>query len=53
MLKFICCIDITLVLACVVTIFVRWWEKRPIIEEKESPFYITKTYEDIKNGQRK
>lgn len=50
LLKLICCIGGTFILAGAVTSFMEWWEKRPIIEEREPPFYITRTYEDIKNG---
>lgn len=50
LLKLICCIGGTIILEGAVTSFMEWWEKRPIIEEREPPFYITKTYKEIKNG---
>ena len=49
-LKLICCIGGTIILAGGVTAFMEWWKRQPIIEERERPFYITMTYEDIKNG---
>lgn len=50
LLKLICCISGTIILAKAMNEFMRWWASRPITEEKEHPFYITRTYEDIKNG---
>lgn len=50
LLKSICCIGGTFILAGAVTSFMEWWEKRPIVEVKEAPFYITRTYKDIKRG---
>lgn len=52
LLKLICCVGGTITLAGRITAFMNWWEKQPIIEEKEPPFYITRTYEDIKNGYK-
>jgi len=50
LLKLICCAGGTFILAGVVTAFMEWWEKQPVVEARERPFYITKTYEEIKNG---
>lgn len=50
LLKLICCIGGTIILAGTVTSFMERWEKRPIVEERERPFYITLTYADIKRG---
>lgn len=50
LLKLICCVGGTFILAGTVTAFMERWEKRPIVEVKETPFYITRTYEDIKRG---
>lgn len=52
MLKLICCIGGVFILGGVITAFMSWWDKRPIKEEKERPFYITRTYKDIKNGYK-
>ena len=40
--KLICCFAGTLVFAAGVTGFENWLNSRPIVEEKEPPFYITK-----------
>lgn len=50
LLKLICCIGGTIIVAGGMTAFMNWWEKQPIMEAKESPFYITRTYEEIING---
>lgn len=50
LLKLICCVGGTIILAGAVTAFMKRWEKQPIVEVKETPFYITLTYEDIKRG---
>lgn len=42
LLKLICCLGGAVVLAAGVTGFEKWVESRPIVEEKESPFYIVK-----------
>ena len=47
--KLICCIDGAVILACAVTAFMNWWEAHPVVEENEPPFYITRTYKEIKN----
>ena len=48
-LKLICCIGGAFILAGVVIAFMNWWEAHPVVEENESPFYITRTYKEIKN----
>lgn len=48
-LKLVCCIGGTVILAGVITAFMNWWEAYPIVEENEPPFYITRTYKEIKN----
>lgn len=50
LLKLICCVGGSIILAGAVTAFMKRWEKRPIVEVKETPFYITLTYKDIKRG---
>jgi len=50
LLKLICCVGGTIILAGGITAFMERWENRPIVEERECPFYITRTYEEIKNG---
>ena len=40
LLKFICCIGGTVILAGGVTAFETWLEKKPLIEEKDQPFYL-------------
>lgn len=48
-LKLVCCIGGTIIMAGCVTAFMNWWEARPVVEENEPPFYITRTYKEIKN----
>lgn len=50
LLKLICCIGGTIILAGGITAFMERWENQPIVEEQDHPFYITKTYKDIKRG---
>jgi len=50
LLKLICCVGGTFICAGVVTAFMNWWRKQPIVEEYQTPFYITRTYKDIING---
>lgn len=53
-LKLICCIGGTIILAGGVTAFMNWWENRPVVESTEGPiFYISKSYEEIKKQQNK
>lgn len=48
-LKLICCLGGTAILAGGITTFINWWEKRPIVLDSNGPvFYITKTYKEIK-----
>lgn len=49
LLKVICCIGGTIILAGDVETFMRWWARQPIVEVKEPPLYITRTYNDIIN----
>ena len=51
LLKLICCIGGTFIIAGAMTAFMNWWDARPLVEENERPFYITKTYQEIKNEQ--
>lgn len=41
-LKLICCVGGTFILAGVVTAFMNWWEAQPVVEEKSTPLYIKK-----------
>lgn len=50
MLSFVCCMGGSVILAGAMNGFINWWNKRPIKESKERPFYITRTYAEIKNG---
>lgn len=36
------CLSLTLVAAAGVSGIVDWWERKPLIEEKSCPLYITK-----------
>jgi len=49
-LKLVCCIGGTIILAGGVTAFMNWLEVHPVVEENEPPFYITRTYKEIKDG---
>ncbi len=51
-LSLICCFGGTVVLAAGVEGIMNWIEQRPIREEIETPFYITRTYKEIKNGYK-
>lgn len=50
LLKLIFCIGLAINLAKTMNELMKRWASHPIIEEKERPFYIIKTYEDIKRG---
>ena len=50
LLKLILGVGGTFIFTCAVNDFMEWWEKQPIVEMQEPPFYIIRTYEDIKNG---
>lgn len=36
-------IILTIGLAAAINCFMNWWQKQPLKEEKETPFYITMT----------
>lgn len=42
LLRIIFCLIDTALLARGINLFMHWWENRPIVEEKEHPFYITR-----------
>jgi len=50
LLKLFCCISATILLGSSLNMFMHYCEKRPIVEVREQPFYITRTYKEIKNG---
>lgn len=41
-LQIIFCLIDTALIGWGINLFMNWWENRPIIEEKERPFYITR-----------
>ena len=36
------CLSLTLVAAAGVSGIINWWERKPLVEEKSCPLYITK-----------
>ena len=50
-LNLICCIGGSIILAGAMNGFINWWYKRPVKEEKQPPFYITRTYAEIKKTE--